>query len=172
MNYNRISVYSHCDFDEKMYRLGLDSDNVGEEDDKAFISIVGTPECQKYHIEEEEKHWFDGKSENVLNLEFDDVTEETIEWKGHIFKGITEGQAEQIARFIDKHKGKNFYCHCRAGKSRSNAVGLAIYDLLGEEYGYDRKTSFRKDNPPNTPNIFVLSAIKRAYYKLKGLEIE
>ena len=42
---NRISVFSHNDFDEKMYRLGLDFSNVSDESDKAFISIIGTPQC-------------------------------------------------------------------------------------------------------------------------------
>ena len=65
----------------------------------------------------------------------------------------------------EKHKGKDFYIHCRAGKSRSIAVATYILDMYGEEYGYNEKESCRKDNPCKTPNINVLTKLKRTYYK-------
>ncbi len=103
--------------------------------------------------------------DNVLNLEFDDVNEDIVIWKGHTFYGITDEQAEQIVDFIEKHKGKDFYIHCRAGKSRSIAVATYILDMYGEEYGYNEKESCRKDNPCKIPNINVLTKLKRTYYK-------
>ena len=166
-NYKKINVYSQNDFDEKMYRLGLYSYNVNEvKDDKAFISIIGTEECRKYYIEEDTIHWFSNCTEdNVLNLEFDDVNEDIVIWKGHTFYGITDEQAEQIVDFIEKHKGKDFYIHCRAGRSRSAAICRYLLDIYGEEYGYNEKESCRKENPCMTPNINVLTKLKRVYYK-------
>ena len=49
--------------------------------------------------------------------------------------------------------------------SRSIAVATYILDMYGEEYGYNEKESCRKDNPCKTPNINVLTKLKRAYYK-------
>lgn len=166
-NYKKINVYSQNDFVEKMYRLGLYSYNVNEvKDDKAFISIIGTEECRKYYLEEDTNHWFNNCTEdNVLNLEFDDVNEEEVKWNNIILKGISDRQAELIVKFIEKHKGKNFYISCRAGKSRSQAVARYILDMYGEEYGYNEEESCRKDNPCKTPNINVLTKLKRAYYK-------
>ena len=166
-NYKKINVYSQNDFVEKMYRLGLYSYNVNEvKDDKAFISIIGTEECRKYYLEEDTNHWFSNCTEdNVLNLEFDDVNEEEVKWNNIILKGMSDRQAEQIVDFIEKHKGKDFYIHCRAGKSRSIAVATYILDMYGEEYGYNEKESCRKDNPCKTPNINVLTKLKRTYYK-------
>lgn len=169
---NRISVYSHNDFDEKMYRLGIDTFNVEDEPDKAFISIICTPECQKYYLEENEFHWFKNNNHNVLNLEFDDIDGDTIEWKGHTFYGITEEQSKQLVDFIENNKGKNFYIHCKAGKSRSQGVCRYILDVYGDKYGYDQKLSCRKENPCTNPNQRVVRMLKREYYKQLGYEIE
>ena len=100
-NYKKINVYSRNDFEEKMYRLDLNNDNVENQiDDKAFISIIGTEECRKYYLEEDTNHWFSNCTEdNVLNLEFDDVNEDIVNWKGHTFYGITDEQAEQIVDY-------------------------------------------------------------------------
>ena len=40
-----------------------------------------------------------------------------------------------------------------------------ILDMYGEEYGYNEKESCRKENPCKTPNINVLTKLKRTYYK-------
>ena len=165
-NYNRISVFSHDDFDVKMYRLGLDDSNVEEcKNFNAFISIIGSNDSQKYYLEDDERHWFKINHENVLNVEFDDIEEDELLYKGVNFKGITNEQSEQIVDFIEKNKGKNFFLHCRAGRSRSAAICRYILDMYGEEYGYNEKESCRKENPCMTPNINVLTKLKRTYYK-------
>lgn len=171
MNYKRISVYSQTDFEVKCYGLGLDSFNVNEQSsDKAFIQIIGTPDSLKKYLEEDTKHYFSNcDANNVLNLVFDDVNEDEFVYGSVKFLGLTEQQAEQIVDFIEEHKGKNFYISCRAGKSRSQAVTRYILDIYGEEYGYNEKESCRKDNPCKTPNINVLTKLKRAYYKKFGL---
>lgn len=168
MEIKRINVFSHNDFDEKMYQMGIFSSNVNDEKDKAFISIIGTPQCQKYYLEMDSYHWFKHNGDNVLNLEFDDISTEEFEWKGHTFYGISEEQTKQCVEFIEKNIGKHFYIHCQAGKSRSQAICRYILDMYGKEYGYDEKLSCRKDNPCKTPNIHVLTKLKREYYKMKG----
>ena len=80
-------------------------------------------------------------------------------------KGISDKQAELIVNFIEKHKSKNFYISCRAGRSRSAAICRYLLDIYGEEYGYNEKESCRKENPCMTPNINVLTKLKRVYYK-------
>lgn len=165
-NYNRVSVYSHDEFDEKMYRLGIDTFNVAEEKDKAFISIIGTKECREYYLKEEDiQHWFKENTDNVINLDFDDIDDDSVEWNGNTFYGITGRQAKELCDFIENNIGKNFYIHCRAGKSRSQAVFSYIVNMYGEEYGYNEKYSGRKENPCLTPNVRVLSMLKREYYK-------
>lgn len=166
--FNRISVYSHSDFDEKMYRLGLDFSNVEDEDDKAFISIICSPNCQEHYLHDIERHWFPNNTHNVLNLEFDDIDDDHINYNGHVFFGIDEQQAKQTVDFIEKNKGKNFYIHCKAGKSRSQAICRYILDIYGDEYGYNENKSCRKDNPCLTPNMRVLTMLKREFYKLIG----
>lgn len=169
--YKKISVFSRNDFEEKMYRLDLNNDNVKSQVDKAFIQILETPDCishyeNKYGNKGETRYWFNGCcADNVLNIAFDDVNEEEVKWNNIILKGISDKQAELIVNFIEKHKDKNFYISCRAGKSRSQAVARYLLDMYGEEYGYNEKESCRKENPCITPNINVLTKLKRAYYK-------
>lgn len=126
-------AYSHIDFDIICSTNHWDDDNVEELSDKAFISIVGTEECQKYYLEEVEEHWFKRNHPNVLNLEFDDVTHD-LEWHGHIFKAMTEQQAREAYEFIQKNLGRDFYVHCRAGVSRSAAISDFITTNYPEMY--------------------------------------
>lgn len=167
-----INVYSQKDFEEKMKQLNLDSSNVEIKFDKAFISIIGTPQCIEHYLHSEDTHWFKNNCHNVLNLEFDDIDEESKDWKGQTFYGITEEQAKQCVEFIEQNRGKNFYIHCRAGKSRSQGICRYILDMYGKEYGYDETKSCRKDNPCLTPNIRVVSMLKREFYKINGYNIE
>lgn len=77
----RITVLSHYRFDEKMKELGLNDKNV-EDTNKAFISIIGTPECLTYYLDEgKTKHFFNDHP-NVLNLDFDDI-EDDVMYYGH-----------------------------------------------------------------------------------------
>lgn len=133
-----IKVLPQHKFDDEMRDRGLVDSNVEEVKDEAFISIIGTKECNENYLEEPDtKHWFESDHANVLNLEFDDVEEDTL-YRGCMFRAITNEQAEKLVRFIDANKGKNFTIHCRAGISRSQAVGCFIYDT-GKEYYSERQ---------------------------------
>ena len=159
-----IYVYSHIDFDDMMKIMSLDSSNVGLEDDKAFISITASKNVIEAQLEEYRAHYFDGKSNNVLNIEFDDIATDHEFFYGIKCLGINETQAKTLFDFIEENKGKNFYIHCMAGRSRSQGVCRYILDMYGEEYGYTEE-SCRKENPCTTPNMYVVSMLKREYYK-------
>ena len=121
----------------------------------AYISICGT-------IDSGEKHKLDPDFFNVLNLDFDDIGEEEIPWGNYVLKGISDSDAEAVVKFIEKNKDKNFMIHCRAGQSRSQAIIRYVLDF----YGGEDEWEINKDNPPITPNQFVLSKFKRSYYNI------
>ena len=131
----RLNCYSHLDFDNLCRTNGWDDNNIPE--DSAFISIIGTKECR----EEYEVHWFKEDHDNVLNLEFDDISIEELTWNECKFTGITKEQAVRCVNFIDNNIGRNFYIHCKAGKSRSQGVVRFILDMYKEDY------ETRKNNP-------------------------
>lgn len=84
---------------------------------------------------------------NVLNLEFADDD-----------KDFYSGTATEIIKFIQDNIHCDFYIHCIAGKSRSQAIGRFILDTF-PEFSYGREY----DNPLKTPNIHVLTTLKRVY---------
>ncbi len=162
-NKKRIEVLSQNLFDEKMKELGLDDDNV-EDTNLAFVSIIGTPDCLKYYLDEENtKHYFKDHP-NVINLDFDDITYDEIDWKGHKIKGLSMEQAQKLFEFIENNKDKDFYIHCRAGMSRSQGVGAFIYYFYPGE--------FESDTLQATPNKDVYAKLSRCYYKKYKPEYE
>ena len=159
----KIYCYSHAEFDIKCYNSGWNDSNIPE--DKAFISIIGTKECQDYYLEETEDHWFsDTSSGRVLNLEFDDISDDTYTWKGHIFTGISEKQAMEVVNFIESNLNCDFYIHCRAGRSRSQGVVRFILDMYPDLFEQGRP-----ENPCISPNYFVVKQLKHAYYEKNNI---
>ena len=156
-----LFCFSHAEFDEECEKCGYNDSNVPE--DIAFISITGTQDCQKYYLEEEEHHWFKQSKENILNISFDDIRNDQIKWKGHIFYGLSQEQAREIVDFVEKNINKDFWIHCRAGLSRSQGVVRFILDCYPE---YQWKT--RPDNPCLTPNYDVTIKLKHAWREKSG----
>ena len=104
----KVIVLSHYLFDRKMMELGLNDENV-DKSNMAFISIIGTPECLNYYLDEgDTKHYFIDQ-DNVLNLEFDDIGDDVM-YNGHHFKTINMNQAEQVVDFIEKELKCNVEC--------------------------------------------------------------
>ena len=164
MEKKNLLCFSHTEFDKNCITHGWNDSCVPP--DIAFISIVGTEECQKYYLEETEEHYFKEPHPNVLNLEFDDISEEYIDWKGHRFLGFSDSQALKTYEFIKSNLGKDFWIHCRAGASRSQGVVRFILDTYGNLYDWQT----RKSNPCVTPNYFVTGKLKRlAYEDIDGL---
>lgn len=160
----KIKVLSHYLFDEEMKKFGLDDNNV-ENTNMAFISIIGTEECIKYWIMEDDKHYFKDHS-NVLNLDFDDIDSCDIIYNGHHFKTITIEQAEKTVDFIESmiNKGVNtIFCHCKAGLSRSRAIAEFIYRYCREneiDVEYEDREEYVL-----ILNHGVLKTLNHAYWK-------
>lgn len=167
----KIEVCSHYAFDNAMkHTLHLNDDNV-EDSGMAFISIIGTPECLTYYLDEgDTKHYFKDH-ENVLNLDFDDIGTDVI-FNGNHFKTMNFEQAEKAVDFIEKMLDKGvtlFMIHCRAGMSRSRAFGEFVYRLCMEK-GIDVDYADRNDYTTML-NGGVLRKLTHAYWKKHNLSM-
>lgn len=103
----------------------------------------------------EDEHYF-SDAENVFNVDFDDITSAVEIYRDITATCITKEQAEKLVKFIEDHKECDFYIHCNAGKSRSQAVVRYICETYGDKY--EIKT--REDNPCLYPNIYVLNELR------------
>ena len=153
---SNILVFSKPEFREI-------SEYISGKENIAVISIESTPECARYWLEEE-KEDYDNQhilesSERVLNIEFDDLTEDR-EYNGHLFRAIDIRQARIMVDFIDRNIGKHFIIHCKAGMSRSQAVGRFILDMYPDYYALSQ---YNRKNPCQTPNYEVFSKLKAAW---------
>ena len=118
----------------------------------ACIEICATPDVRDYYgqlFSITDKPWFLNRKslgpvpENVLKLNFDDITESVRSIGEDKFAyGMNVDQAKQIVDFIDKNIDKDFYIHCHAGKSRSQAIVRYILDFYPD---HDWET--RPENP-------------------------
>ena len=161
----RIEVSSHALFEGRCKGLGVNDDNVESEkfSNLAFIDIIGTKDAiEKYLHEDNPKHWFEKEHPNVLNLEFDDISEDEFEYNGIVFKGFTNEQAKKSYDFILANENKDFIICCRAGISRSQAFGNFIHDYFG---GYDSSSLL------GTPNYYVYTKLTREHLKHKGFKL-
>lgn len=160
----KLKVLSHYLFDEDMKKMELNDDNV-ENTNKAFISIIGTPECLTYYLDEgNTKHFFKDHP-NVLNLDFDDISTD-VDYDGHIFKTMRMEQAEKTVDFIEKMAEKGVDViegHCRAGYSRSRAIFEFIYRYC-QEHNIDIEYEDRNDYT-TLLNQGVLKRLNHAYWK-------
>ena len=160
----KIEVLSHYLFEEKCKEDGLNDENVEDKKGNAFIDIIGTEECRKYYLMEEMQHYFNNFS-NVLNLEFDDLSQD-VEYNGHIFKAMTMEQAEKTVDFIEKMINDGviyFRICCRAGYSRSRAIGEFIYRYCVEHHIEVEYAD--RDDYSTFLNQGVLRRLNNAYWK-------
>ena len=149
----KVLVYSHCEFDQYCYENKWNDDNVNELNNHAFISIIGTKECQKYYLEEDEYHWFKENHNNVLNLEFDDI-EHDVDYHGHLFKALNEKDAEKLVDFIDNNIGKHFLrCY--------NSSCQELQKIKKEEERHYVKSNFRCNS--TNLSMFYRSICKRLH---------
>jgi len=136
----------------------------------ACIEICCTPDVCEYYgsvFTLEDKPWFLNRKsfgpvpENVLVMHFDDITVpvKVIGEDGKFTWGMKLDQAKQMVEFIEKNIDKDFYIHCHAGKSRSQAVVKFILDFYTD---HDWET--RKENPCRTEliNLRVYSLLEEA----------
>lgn len=139
----------------------------------ACIEICATPDVRDYYgqlFSITDKPWFLNRKslgpvpENVLKLNFDDITESVRSiGEDRSAYGMNVDQAKQIVEFIDKNIDKDFYIHCHAGKSRSQAIVRYILDFYPD---HDWET--RPENPcmiglVNGRVYSLLKAVKCGY---------
>lgn len=136
-------------------------------DDIAIISICNSQNFEgEYHICNNEK---------VLNLNFDDVSPESFRlsddtenftYQSYDGKEInlqffTKSMADECVRFIERNKNKNFYIHCSAGISRSQAFVKYIKNVYN-----DVNWITNPNNPCEFPNGFVYSQLMKSYREI------
>lgn len=149
-------------FEQYCYENGWNDSNPPT--DVALISICCTGDVARHVFPDDgDLHWFAKQHENVLNVEFDDITNDVRvccadgDGERYVAQGITPCTAMRIVEFIDAHASMDFIVHCRAGKSRSQAVIRYILDF------YPDHVETNPDNPPNgLHNIHTFSALKTA----------
>ena len=136
--------------------------NIIDMENLVLISIGEPGDSYKHTIltDEEIKSFKD-----TLQIEFWDIEEDFGE-----YKIITDEQAKIIQDFIIKNIDSRFIINCKAGKSRSAAVGLAIEQLkffgVGEEAKYNYKTCFNSEIKAHSrycPNLTVFDKIVKEY---------
>lgn len=130
--------------------------------DIAIISIKGTRDYMDYYSIEDTNHYFDIDTDQILNLNFDDVNEDIVFDNYYVFKSISNDQVVKSIEFIKNNIGKDFYIHCEAGKSRSQAFVRLILDYFPEYYD---STSINFSNPCLTPNINIFIKLKNELLK-------
>lgn len=136
--------------------------------DAALISICCNEEVAKFVLFDGDAHFFSEDHANVLNVEFDDITEDVKVFDGKEYgfpgkltaKGITPETAEKIVRFIEDHKDMDFLIHCRAGKSRSQAVVRYVLDF------YPGPFQTNQSNPCKFYNTHTYTALRQARERL------
>lgn len=160
-----IYVFSQHDFENVCLLNGYNDDSLLKDkdicDNIAFISILGTSDSLKYVGEEDNSHFFKKPNRSVLNIEFDDVDSDT-NIDGYNFKAISQEQADEIFNFIENNVGKTFLIHCRAGESRSAAVGQFIKEIYSDIYS-ENKDEWK------TYNHCVYRKLYRSYYNKNKL---
>lgn len=100
-----------------------------------------------------------------IRVKFWDIEEDFCD-----YKIISDEVALEIQKFILKNINNRFIIHCRAGVSRSAAVGKAIECLKffgkGEEAKYNYKTCFNSEisvHSRYSPNLTVFDAVIKDY---------
>jgi len=185
----KLYCYSIEGFNNAMKRLGYgrDDEKLLEKDNIAVISICCTdtnPEEYKGMFSEE--HYFHNKShsKNVLNMRFDDIDPRL--WHGSDFdldsakdedflydyhpgkpspKALDWKQAYEIVKFVVCNLGNDFFIHCSAGASRSQAIVRFILDCFSFPGNGRFNYQIRQENPPVMPNIHVLVMLKKTITK-------
>ena len=135
----KVYVFSKRLFDKCMSDNGITDSNIPS---KCAIISIGEPDSNE--------HYFGYDNPKVLNIDFWDVNGYDIEG----VKGLTDEQAEVIRNFISDNIGDDFYVHCRAGASRSQAVAQFLHDV----YDYEIESVAPHGR---FPNAHVLSLLKK-----------
>ena len=165
MENNKLWCVSFNEFEKMAKKHGWDKYIPS---DIAIISINNSIHCgveDEYHICSD--------SDNVLNLDFDDIDPsalglsddtETYTFENKYRPGtyttvdfFNSIMAKKSVEFIEYNKNKNFYIHCSAGISRSQAFVKYINNTY-----FDTGWETNPNNPCKFPNGFVYSKLMEA----------
>lgn len=146
----KIYVFSKQRFDNLMVQNRITDENIVDKD-IAIISIHS-----KFDLDSTENPYFEKDTNNVLNLFFEDIENDTEEYKSFSIE-----QGNQVLGFIENNKDKStFIIHCLAGRSRSGAIGQFICDYFNCD-----KDDFKLNNPQINPNQKVLQILNNLRYE-------
>lgn len=123
----------------------------------------------------------DAKCKNILELYFDDVTNQDIKsgalhpfyQRAYMTRGLvcfSEEMAEKIVDFAEKvyNKEEELNVHCWAGKSRSQAIGHCLniyYNLFKETNKEDYCKNIFRNNGKFNGNYDVIRIMNQILYK-------
>ena len=143
--------------------LTLINQNKIDKENLILISI-SEPVLDKYEDEQLTNLEVQGFKDS-LRVKFWDIEEDFCD-----YTIISDEIAKEIQDFIIKNIHNRFIIHCRAGVSRSAAVGKAIECIkffgVGEDSKYNYKTSFDSEISKHSrysPNLTVFDKIIKDY---------
>ena len=157
-----IFILSKRQFDELMIKKGLTVENVESKVTKAALISICSEVDQENYIDQ--RPHFNKDTSNVLNLLFEDITEDL--WtktmgKDVLMKAFTKDQGLKVIEFLNKHKDKEtLIIHCAAGISRSGAIGT----FAAEYFNVDLE-KFNELNPHIHPNSLVITTLRKLINK-------
>lgn len=160
----KLYCFSRKGFNSFMFGKGWTDETLP--DNVAVISICCTEPVKNNlftnrYDGSDDTHRFSSRN-NVLNLDFDDINEEVRHCDGgYIATNITKEQADEAVKFIEAHKDCDFYIHCNAGKSRSQA----FVKYIMEQYP-DIEWETNPFNLCLYPNVYVSNMLKRSAREL------
>lgn len=168
MTQQKLMCYSQVNFKSKMVtEKWLTNEDLPK--NVAIISICNSKDTicvDEYHMFKDAK--------NVLNLDFDDLAPGS----GNLPEGTTKmdlgngryaicfskKMAEKAVKFIEKNIDCDFYIHCAAGISRSQAFVRFI------QTNYNRDWYTSKRNPCQYPNGYVVKMLNEQKRKIDGVK--
>lgn len=123
-------------------------------DSNTVVISLTEPNSEKISITHPESFY---GFHSILEEQFWDLEEDFND-----YKVLTDAQGASIRKYIEEHKDKQFVIHCRAGVSRSAAVGLAVECLVnyeGDRYAHATSHSDIKGFWRYAPNLTVFDKI-------------
>lgn len=128
-------------------------------DDKTVLISITEPDSELLSSEIKSRYL------SVHETKFWDVLSKTVDANGNEFDIISLDVARKIKEFILVNKDNKFVIHCKAGISRSAAVGCAIECLIDYDgciYSYKTGHSSIKEFWRYHPNPIVFDEIMKS----------
>ena len=180
----KLLCYSHANFNRQMTVKGWLCSNDLDKANAAVISISTKNDQDPKHWFDDDgpsilniefddvspdMWWKDGDDDEAERLFREGDFESSSGYFDHRYKSkygnvsdlhaMDYSDAKKMREFIELNKDRDFYLHCSAGVSRSQAVVRYILDTY-----HDREWETNKDNPCVCPNMHVYRMLRRVEY--------